>query len=127
MRAADRQLREAAGRRAEALAALWLILKGYRILARRFRGPGGEIDLIAARPFWGTPKLIAFVEVKQRSDRAALNHAISPQQRRRIEAGANAFLGANPALAPVACRFDGVLVARGSLPKHLQNLWQPGN
>jgi len=121
-----RQAREAAGRRAETLAALWLRLKGYRILKTRYRAPGGEIDLIAAWPFWGRPRLIAFVEVKLRRDEVAFVEAISPQQRRRIEAGAIGFQGAHPQLAQAACRFDAVFITPKRLPKHLPNLWRSG-
>jgi putative endonuclease len=58
----SRRSREAAGRRAEWLAALWLLLKGYRLLARRVRTPGGEIDLIMRRG-----DALVFVEVKARA------------------------------------------------------------
>ena len=58
----NRQLAEARGRKAESLAAWWLRLKGWRILARRTRVPGGEVDLIAKRG-----RIVAFVEVKLRS------------------------------------------------------------
>ena len=50
-REAERQ-----GRRAESLAALWLRLIGWRILARRVRTPAGEVDLIARRG-----RMVAFV------------------------------------------------------------------
>ncbi len=120
----DRQQREAAGRRAERVATLLLLLKGYRILASRFQGAGGEIDLIAARPFLGPPKLVVFVEVKQRSNASDLDEAISPRQRARIEAGAGGFIAANPHLAACAQRFDGILIAPGKLPRHMKNLWR---
>ncbi|MEL6686907.1 MAG: YraN family protein [Pseudomonadota bacterium] len=57
----SRQKAERAGRRAEWLAALYLQLKGYRVLERRYRSPYGEIDLITRRR-----KTLVFVEVKQR-------------------------------------------------------------
>lgn len=123
---AARQEREAAGRRAETLAALWLMLKGYRIFGRRYRAPGGEIDLIAAWPLIGAPRLVAFVEVKQRRDASAFAEAIAPAQRRRIEAGGDAWLGANPKLAQVLCRYDAVFVAPGRLPRHVKALWRRG-
>ena len=44
-----RQRAERGGRRAEALAALYLQLKGWSILARRVRTPVGEVDLVARR------------------------------------------------------------------------------
>ena len=120
----ERKAREAAGRKAERVATLFLLLKGYRILAHRFQGSGGEIDLIAAKPFLGPPKLIAFVEVKQRNNAADLNDAIGPRQRARIEAGAGAFLAAHPNYAACALRFDGVMISPGTLPQHRKNLWQ---
>ena len=122
----DRQAREAAGRRAEGLAAFWLGLKGYRILARRFRAPGGELDLIAAWPFIGPPRRIAFVEVKQRADSASLAEAISPVQRRRIEAAADGFLAVHPKLSACRCGFDAVYVTPGHLPRHVPDLWRRG-
>jgi len=122
----DRASREAAGRRAERFAALWLRLKGYGILANRFRAPGGEIDLVAAWPLLGPVRSVVFVEVKHRDDEADFAEAIAPRQRRRIEAGADAFLGANPQLAGKPCRFDAVYVAPGHLPRHVANLWRRG-
>ena len=47
-----RQAAERRGHKSEALAAFWLQLKGWRILARRLRTPVGEIDLVARRPRW---------------------------------------------------------------------------
>jgi len=43
----NRQRAEQQGRMAENVAALFLQLKGYQILARRWKSPLGEIDLIA--------------------------------------------------------------------------------
>ena len=58
----SRRAREAKGRRAEWLAALWLGLKGYRLLARRVQASGGEIDLVMRRG-----DQLVFVEVKARA------------------------------------------------------------
>jgi putative endonuclease len=52
-----RRAAERGGRRAEALAAFWLQLKGWTILARRARTPVGEVDLVARRG-----RTLAFVE-----------------------------------------------------------------
>ncbi len=65
------------GRRAEALAAWWLRLKGYRILARGFRVAAGEIDLIARRG-----RLIALIEVKARPSLEEAGAARWPSWRR---------------------------------------------
>jgi len=52
------------GLSAESRASLYLTAKGYRILARRYRTPYGEIDIVAQRR-----RLVAFVEVKARATR----------------------------------------------------------
>lgn len=124
---ADRQRREAEGRRAETLAALWLGLKGYRILARRYRAPGGEIDLVAGWPVLGPLRVVCWVEVKQRGRADKFAEAISPGQRRRIEAAADAFLGAHPRLAHAPSRFDAVFVAPRARPRHVKGLWRRGD
>jgi putative endonuclease len=103
------------GLRAEALAALMLQLKGYRILARRFSAPVGEIDLVARRG-----RTLVFVEVKARASLDAAAHAIQPIQRARIVRGAEAFLARHPHFAGFDMRFDAVLVAPGHLPRHLK-------
>ena len=106
------------GRRAEALAAWWLRLKGYRILARGFRVPAGEIDLIARRG-----RVLAHVEVKARPSLEAARAALTPRQRRRIERAAAAFLQQHPGLAGLDQRFDVMLLAPGRRPRHLENAW----
>ncbi len=104
------------GRRAEALAAWWLRLKGYRILARGFRVAAGEIDLIARRG-----RLLALVEVKARPSLEQAGAAILPRQRERIARAAEVFLQRHPKLAGFDLRFDVVLLAPGRLPRHLAN------
>ena len=107
------------GRRAEALAAWWLRLKGYRILARGFRVAAGEIDLIARRG-----RLIALVEVKARPSLEQAGTAILPRQRERITRAAEVFLQRHPELAGFDLRFDVVLLAPGRLPRHLADAWR---
>ncbi len=108
------------GRNAERLAAWLLTLKGYRILARRFASPVGEIDLIARRG-----DLLLFVEVKRRDSFESGAAALRPAQRRRISRAAEAFLRDRPQLARLRLRFDLVLVAPGRLPRHLPDAWRP--
>lgn len=106
------------GLAAETVCAWWLRLHGYRIMARRYRTPVGEVDLIARRG-----RILAFVEVKARGDSAALA-APSPRQRRRIVRAAQAFLQRHPRLAGLDPRFDVISVAPWRLPRHLPGAWR---
>lgn len=108
-----RQQAERYGRAGESLAALYLRLKGYRIIARDLRSPVGEIDLIVHRG-----NLIAFVEVKTRSADAA--EVLTTAQRRRIVRAAELFLAHRPEFQASDIRFDLILVGRGRWPQHLR-------
>jgi putative endonuclease len=99
---------------AESRASAYLLARGYRIRARRFRTRQGEIDIVARRR-----NLIAFVEVKARASLDDAAYAVSPQQRRRIIAAAEIWLMQHPDHAGLDCRFDCVLIAPKSLPRHL--------
>jgi len=102
------------GLSAEALAAAYLMAKGYRILARRFRTPHGEIDIVARRR-----NLVAFIEVKARASLDEAAYAVTPRQQARIVAAAQAWLVAHPEHADFELRFDAMLIAPRSLPRHL--------
>jgi putative endonuclease len=108
------------GRRGETGAVWWLRLKGYRIVARDWRSPVGEIDIVARRG-----RVLAFVEVKRRATKAAAAEAVTARQRGRIARAAEAFLQRNPALAGLTLRFDVVLISPGGLPRHLSDAWRP--
>lgn len=99
---------------AEARAAAYLMAKGYRILARRFRSPFGEIDLVARKR-----NLLAFVEVKARATLDEAAYAVTPRQQRRIIDAAQAWLMAHPEHAEFDLRFDAMLIAPKRLPRHL--------
>ena len=103
------------GLSAESPAAAYLVAKGYRIVARRFRSPVGEVDIIARRR-----GVLGFVEVKTRNtlDDAALS--LLPRQQQRIAAAAGAWLAALPEDGESDIRFDAVLVAPGKIPRHIQ-------
>ena len=113
----DRQKAEAAGRRGERLAGWWLRLKGWRILDRRVRTPAGEVDLIARR---GT--LVAFVEVKMRQSAAELDHAIDERRLSRVAAAAE-YLMPRYAGQGDDIRVDVILLAPGTVPRHIENAW----
>src|SRR6201996_3032425 len=102
------------GLSAEARAAAWLMAKGYRILARRFRTPYGEIDIVAKRR-----NLIAFIEVKARASLDDAAYAVTPRQQQRIIEAAQAWLIAHPEHAELELRFDAMLMAPRRLPRHL--------
>jgi putative endonuclease len=118
----QRQAAEQRGRRAERIAAWYLRLKGYGILARRFRGPVGEIDLVARRA--GT---LVFVEVKARSADEAGLEAVGPKSRARIARAAEAWIARYPAAGAMKLRFDVIVVAPGlAWPRHLRNAFGSG-
>src|SRR5438105_902157 len=109
--------RQAAFRRglsAETRAALLLRIKGYRILARRWQSPVGEIDLVAWRR-----RVLVFVEVKARARLDEAAEAVSERQRRRIAAAAQAWLAWHPEHASAEIRFDAVLVLPRRWPRHI--------
>lgn len=107
------------GRAAESLCALRLRLKGYRILARNFRTPQGEIDLVAKRG-----RVLAFVEVKRRDTLDQALNALQARQRRRIVRAAEAFLAVRPTLAGLDLRFDVMTVVPGRWPRHIMDAWR---
>jgi len=109
-----RRAAEKRGRRAEALAAWFLRLKGYRILARRYKTPAGEIDLIAKRG-----RTVAFVEVKQRPGEDAAIEAVTAKGRARIARAAALWVSHHPAAAELDHRFDVILAPPGRLPRHM--------
>jgi putative endonuclease len=102
------------GLSAETRAAAFLMAKGYRILARRFRTPYGEIDIVARKR-----GLVAFVEVKARAKLDDAAYAVTPRQQRRIIDAASAWLMTHPEHAEDELRFDALLIAPRSLPRHL--------
>ena len=102
------------GLSAETRAAAYLMAKGYRILAKRFRTPFGEIDIVARRR-----NLLVFVEVKARASLDEAAYAVTARQQARIIAAAQAWLMAHPEHADFELRFDAMLIAPRRLPRHL--------
>lgn len=103
------------GRRAEALAALYLQLKLYAIRERRLKTPVGEIDLIAER--FGTT---VFVEVKARGARRDEGAALARVNQRRLVRAASYYLARHPRLAAAPLRFDVIFLAPKTWPRHLK-------
>jgi putative endonuclease len=102
------------GLSAESRAAALLMAKGYRILAKRFKTPHGEIDLVAKKR-----SLLVFVEVKARASLDDAAYAVTPRQQARIIDAAQGWLMVHPEHAKFDLRFDAILIAPRHLPRHL--------
>ena len=96
-----------------------LLAKGFRIAARRWRCPAGEIDIVARRG-----KLLIFVEVKARARLDDAAYSVTERQQRRVAAAASAWLAENPDDAISDMRFDAILVAPRSLPRHIAGAFE---
>jgi putative endonuclease len=103
------------GRRSETLAAWFLRLKGYRILASRFKTPIGEIDLVARH--FGT---LVFIEVKARRS-GSLDDAWHAVNDRRITRAADYFIARHPRYADTSMRYDVIFLAPMAWPRHVVN------
>jgi putative endonuclease len=109
---------EKRGRGAETIAAWWLRLHGWRILARRARVPGGEVDIVARRG-----RTLAFVEVKARATADAAAFSLDAYRLRRVavaaERLAQRFLREGDEM-----RIDAIFIVPRQLPRHLPDIWQ---
>jgi putative endonuclease len=113
-----RQAAEQRGRGAETLACWYLRLKGWHILARRARVPGGEVDIVARRG-----RTLAFVEVKARATEEAAADSLDAWRLRRVVVAAERltprFMRPGDEL-----RIDAIFMVQGRWPRHLANIWQ---
>lgn len=116
---AERIGRYRRGRISEWIAAAALLAKGYRILARRWRTPFGEVDLVAVRG-----RRLAFVEVKRRATRLVAEAAVTARQARRIARAAEFWVSRNPAHRDFEQGLDLIFVLPGRLPLHLPDALQ---
>ena len=117
-----REAAEARGRAAEARAAAALEREGWTILARRLRTEAGELDLIAE-----CDGLLAFVEVKARPRLAEAAAALTPRQRARLIAAAEAWLAAHPGHGAAGVRFDVMLVAANGAVRRIADAFRIGD
>jgi putative endonuclease len=117
----DGRARHGRGRRAELLAMLALIARGYRPVARNLKTPVGEIDLVMRRG-----QVLAVVEVKTRAHYADAAESILPMQQARIRRATEWLLTQRPDLARLTIRFDAVLVLPRRWPKHLADAYSQG-
>ena len=110
----NRRIAFRTGISAESRAAAFLIAKGFRILARRWKSPVGEIDIVARRR-----SLLIFVEVKARPNLDDAAWSVTERQRGRIVAAAEAWLARHGDDRIRDIRFDAMLVAPGRVPRHV--------
>ena len=113
-----RQRAERQGREGEGRAALWLQMKGWRVLDRRRKTPLGEIDLVCKRG-----GVVAFVEVKWRTTGEGLDTAIDAYRLKRVAAATEA-VAHRYARPGDTIRIDVLLLAPGRWPRHIVNAWQ---
>lgn len=111
----DRRNARQFGLLAEFAALLLLTAKGYRILARRYHAPGGEIDVIALKA-----GAIAFVEIKARADIDDAATAITEEKRRRISKAARFWLARRGQSARFVVRGDAIFIAPWRRPRHVR-------
>ena len=106
------------GRRAEVVAALWLMAKGYRILGFRLATPLGEIDLLAQRG-----SVLAVVEVKLRTSLEAALEAVTHEQQARLRRAGAHIAQSRAGLRGPTVRLDLLALAPGRRPRHLPDAW----
>jgi putative endonuclease len=104
------------GLSAESRAALLLIAKAYRILARRWKTPFGEIDIVARRR-----GVLVFFEVKARGSVAEALEAVTERTKQRVMGAAELWLARHPKDASGDIRFDVIVVTPGAMPRHIVN------
>lgn len=112
----ERQRRYRLGMSAELIAAAYLMLKGYRVLARRHKTPVGEVDLIVVRR-----GRVVFVEVKRRSTMDDAEASITPRQRRRVRRAAELWLARNQRYLGFEIGFDALFLLPRRWPVHIEN------
>lgn len=120
MSSRTRQDAERRGRLGEAMAAWSYRLKGFRVLATRYRTPLGEIDLVFRRR-----SLLVFAEVKARKTLDQALHALRPEQQARLARAAAVFLRDHPAHATCAIRFDLIAIRPWRWPRQIADAWRP--
>jgi len=116
----SRQRAEKRGRRAETIPAIYLRLKGYRILATRVRTPVGEIDLIAQRG-----NTVAFIEVKQRANIDLAQTAVPDRNWQRIANAAANWMAKQARFSDQDWRYDLIAIAPWKWPVHSPDFWRP--
>ena len=114
----NRRAAEKRGRGAETLACWYLRLKGWQILARRARVPGGEVDIVARRG-----RMLTFVEVKARATEEEAAFALDEWRLRRVVTAAERLVPRYMREGDDV-RIDALFIVPGRWPRHVTNIWQ---
>jgi putative endonuclease len=115
----SKQRAERHGRFAERLAAWSYRLRGFRVVAERYRTPAGEIDLIVRRR-----SLLVFAEVKARRTLDEALHALQPAQQSRLVRAAEVYLRDHPPTCDYTTRFDLIAISPWRWPRHIEDAWR---
>jgi putative endonuclease len=108
-----RRRAERRGHLSEYWAALYLVVKGYRVLAIRYRTRLGEVDIVARRK-----DLIVFVEVKARSQEGDAIDAVGFDTQRRIRAASEIWISRRRDAHLLSFRYDIIAMLPRRLPRH---------
>ncbi|MEN9205253.1 MAG: YraN family protein [Thermostichales cyanobacterium SZTDM-1c_bins_54] len=110
------------GDQGEQVVEAWLQGQGWQTLARRWRCPWGELDLVMYRE-----PVLSFVEVKTRASGSwdqGGRLAVTGQKQQRLIRAAQAFLGTYPQWSETVCRFDVALVQGGEVRDYLEHAFE---
>lgn len=102
----------------EKIAMIFLRLKGYRILAWRYKTRFGEIDIVAKKN-----REIVVVEVKARKKDGNFEEILRSRQINRMMVAAQCFVSKNPRFYDHNVRFDFIFVNKFFWPKHYKNFF----
>ena len=115
----SRRTAERKGHKGETLATIFLMLKGYRIIARRYKTKLGEVDIIARKR-----DVVAMVEVKARASLLEAMDAVDNSTMRRIEAAGDIWLSKQRDYARLNIRYDLIAILPRKWPVHVESLFQ---
>lgn len=116
----ERRRRYKKGLWAEFAAEIFLMVKGYRVLERRYKTPVGEIDILAAKK-----RALVAVEVKARGDTQSALYAVTYKNRSRIERALSYYISRHPQWADKDVRFDVITIKLPFFIAHIDNAWRP--
>ena len=106
------------GKIGEILAIIFLLFKGYKIIAHNHRNYFGEIDIIAKKG-----KNLVFLEVKSRKKIFDVRQVVSFWQQKRIVNAGDYFWLKNKKYQNCNVRFDLIVISRALKIKHYQNFF----